>query len=154
MPLTKSKVADFSIPHKKRSRYFIGLLALIQIVLGFLILGEVEDRAFDGAFLGLGFSYLIYFLYQTFMPCIQVKEGVLIGSSKPRLKMELKDIIQVKRFADEIRFKTKQKELMVSLNQIDKSDHSKMLAFANQIQEIISSNDSIEPAGIEKDLEK
>ena len=80
--------------------------------------GEVIDWHFYGKLL-IGISYFILFYYEYRYKFIEITEDSIFRNSIPTLEIQTTDLIEVKYFAGDYIFKSKNKRINVAKKQIN-----------------------------------
>ncbi|KAA3645105.1 MAG: hypothetical protein DWP98_11975 [Bacteroidetes bacterium] len=88
-------------------------------------------------------SGLVYFfagLYYWFVPYLKVIDGVLWVNTYPFRKVNLKDVVRIKHFLDEVIIVCNGKETRISNYQMSKEDQVRFNNFVNELNKKTSEN--------------
>lgn len=106
---------------------FIAGIAFLLIAITSIIFGDSQLYFF----FGIGLIYIVIGVYRIKVNYVTAKDGYLKRDFGK--KILLKDIIEVKRFAGDYIFKTREREVIIDINAVDKKSLEKLDEFVESL---------------------
>lgn len=108
--------------HKQNLKGVIfGLIFSVITFIGYFISPDPIDLTTGGIFLGITIFLIMHYLFEKRKQYLSIEDGIITKNSLFPNKVNLKEVIQVKEFAGDLKLITKKKEFIINTNIIEPS---------------------------------